>query len=400
MDAYKPQVRKKLTSWVIWGLVTFAAVISFLVYMKSYGGSQDATDSRKVLVEQADIKLVVGARIKFVPKQSGLLTNTIGGTLVEVMVVPGSKVKKGDPLLRLVNGDYEQQLINAVSEYAAAEADNIGIVMQSQDDILLRQAEVTRAQKTLEVVNIQFEGERKLSELGITSKIMLRKLEAERDKQVAENIYVSERLKNALPAAAARIEASKLKLDVLRQRRDRLQQTVDGLVLRAPFDGVVASVESQIGKLLTPGAKGAEIITNELNMEIDIAEQDAELVKAGLRITALRKGKVIEGVITSVAPSSESGTVKATATLAKLMGDLRSNTVLNGEIIIGTLPNVLYVETDGAEIEGKKESVSIHRNGEEIKSDVVFGRRSGQKVLILSGAENGDYIILPESSVR
>lgn len=400
MDAHKPQPKNK--SLLYYGAAISALIIALVALYFGMRGSDKGTGEQiELIVKQGDVQETVGARIKLVPRQSGLLTTVVGGTITEVIAVPGAKVKKGDPLLKLTNADYERQLINAVSEYAAAEADHIGIKMQSQDDVLLRQADLTRAQKTLEVTNIQLDSERKLAEKGITSQIMVRKLEAERAKQNAENIYATGRLKNALPAAHARIEASRLKLEVLRQRRDSLQAVVDGLVLKAPFDGTVATIESQMGKLLSPGAKGAEVITDELDMQVDVAEQDAGQLKPGLIITATRNGKLIEGVLTSIAPRADAGTVKATASISKSSSDLRSDTIINGEIHIGNVSNALYIETDNNNIEGIKTVVVVRRNGKESNVEATFGKRTGSRILVMAGLENNDAIIgLPELEVQ
>jgi HlyD family secretion protein len=140
--------------------------------------------------------------------------------------------------------------------------------------------------------------------------------EAERGRHLKERGFISaEGLDQKISAAkVARVgcEVAHSQVDQSHSRIDAASAGLERLVLRAPFDGIVADVSGELGEFATPSPPGIptppaiDLIDDRcLFVSAPIDEVDAANIKAGQfsRITLdAIKGKTFEGRVKRVAP--------------------------------------------------------------------------------------------------
>jgi HlyD family secretion protein len=242
--------------------------------------------------------------------------NTAGpARIVEIAVVEGQQVKKGQLLARLESVQPEAEvaaqraaLSSAEAESAAAEAS----LRAADENLATAQAGIDRAKAELERARLLFERARQLYEEKLISRqefdqrkadfeafsAALREAEARRSQAEAQRAQLA----SQLAAAQKRVALASANL---RRAADLLQRTF----AISPIDGVVTNLPVRVGETVVPGIQNspASLIMTIADMslitaEVKVDETDIVNVKLGqqadVTIDAIPekafKGRVIE----------------------------------------------------------------------------------------------------------
>lgn len=205
------------------------------------------------------------------------LSMSIGGVVDRLLVDEGDQVEKGQLLLELWNRDHRANVSQAVNAYSA------------------RQHE--RQQACLLADFNQREAERKQA-------LLKRKLTSE------------ETVDNAVTAAKSQRKACEMARDqegVAKAHLELQQALLEQTQLLAPFDGIVAEVNGEVGEYVTPSPPGIPtppaidlIDYSCLYVTAPIDEIDASQVRVGLPVQVTLdayRGRKLQGEVIRVAPS-------------------------------------------------------------------------------------------------
>lgn len=181
------------------------------------------------------------------------LTPAIGGRIATMNVRKADRVKAGQVLLTLWNDDLQAEVRLARSEAVAAEAAVREACLQA--DLAEKQA--------------------------------LRQSELRRSRATSESAYDEARTTARTRRAAC--EAAVAKQAVSKARVEAASATLERTVLIAPFDGIVAEVNGEVGEYLTPSPPGIAtlpavdlISMDSLYVTAPIDEIDAAQIRAGM----------------------------------------------------------------------------------------------------------------------
>jgi HlyD family secretion protein len=221
--------------------------------------------------------------------------NTVGpARIVEIAVVEGQRVKKGQLLARLESVQPEAEvaaqraaLSSAEAESAAAEAS----LRAADENLLTAQASIERAKAEMERARLFFERARQLHEERLISQqefdqrradfeaysAAVREAEARRKQAEAQRAQLA----SQLAAAQKRVAAAAANL---RRAADVLQRTY----AISPIDGVVTNLPVRVGETVVPGIQNspASLIMTIADMslitaEVKVDETDIVNVKLG-----------------------------------------------------------------------------------------------------------------------
>ena len=143
-----------------------------------------------------------------------------GGQVARLNVAEGSRVKKDQILLEIWNDDLRAQLALAEAELIAAKA-------RAKEACLLAEGAEREARRQ--------------------AGLQRRKLVAEETADIAETNARSKR---------AACEAAQSSIEVSRARVAVAQSTLRRTIIRAPFTGVVAELNAELGEFITPSPTG------------------------------------------------------------------------------------------------------------------------------------------------
>ncbi len=304
-------------------------------------------------------------------RRSGIAPST-GGTISGLYVKDGDIVETDQLLLELWNADYKAQLRLSNQDAAAAQSRS-------------RQSCVTSSvakRKADRLVRLQ-------------------------EKNVASEDAVEAAVGDAESAAAA-CEASKDAVKVKRAAVEIAQATLERTQLRAPFAGVIAEINGELGEYVTPSPVGVptpptvDLIDNScLYIKAPIDEVDAPEVRAGLKAWVTLdafKQRRFSGQVRRVAPyvldlEKQSRTVDVEA----VIDDPDMNVLLPGysadvEVIIDERQGVLYVPTVVV-LEDSSVYVIPEAGGLLEKRTIEAGLSNWEQTEIVHGLKEGDFVV-------
>lgn len=301
------------------------------------------------------------------------LSSPSGGQIARLMVKKGEHVKADQVLLELWNNDLQAQASLARQQLSAT---------QSQARQACLQAD-------------------------------LAKQEAERARQLQAKGFISveglDQRTTAARVASAGCEAARSQIEQSKSRIAAARAGLDRMVLRAPFDGIVADISGELGEYATPSPPGIptppaiDLIDDRcLYVSAPIDEVDAADIKAGQvsRITLdAIKGKTFDGRVKRVAPyvlelEKQARTVEVEVDFIESPSkeNLLVGYSADVEIIHTTHRNVLRIPTQTL-LEGKK--VLLYKaDGVLEERSVTIGLANWEQTEITSGLAEGDLIVL------
>ena len=261
----------KLINYSLGGVILIGALILYL------GGSKPVkvitTPVERGLVQDTVANTRAGT-IKACNRAG--ISPSMGGQIASLPVKVGDAVKPGQVLMELWNEDRLAEVSLATREARAADA------------------RATQACVMADVAKRDAQRLRKLSKKGLASEDVIDKAEGEALAQKA-----------ACNATKASSEVSLARLDVAKALLDRTRLT-------APFAGIVAEINGEVGEFVTPSPVGVPtppaidlVDINCLYVSAPIDEVDAPAIRVGMpakiSLDAFSK-KIFDGAVKRVAP--------------------------------------------------------------------------------------------------
>ena len=289
--------RKKWGRKRIMTIVAVAGVVGLAAasYYFTAGKSRLNVDSERITISEVKN----GAFQEFIPVNGVVLPVTTiyldaleGGRVEEKFVEDGAVMKKGEPILRLSNTDLELSLVNQetsvynlltqmqISQNAARQ-NTINKLNQMTDvESALKEAErVYKLNKHLyeqKVIGLQ---EFKQSENNYQYQLEKKKLTSQILKQ--DSVSAGQEANQAMQSYARTQNA----LAVMRKK-------VGDLVVRAPVDGQLTSLDAEIGQSKNKGERLGQIdVLSGFKVRVDIDEHYISRIYTGLGGTFTFAGK-------------------------------------------------------------------------------------------------------------
>jgi multidrug efflux pump subunit AcrA (membrane-fusion protein) len=178
------------------------------------------------------------------------------------------------------------------------------------------------------------------------------------------------------------------------------QQNLADTTLRAPFAGVIVSVDAAKGDEASTGTTIASIITPQKIATITLNEIDTAKVVVGQKATLSFDAIPDLSLTGSVAEldtvgSATQGVVSYDATIAFDVQDerIKPGMSVSVDIIIESKPNVLLISLSAVKTSGDKSYVEILVNNEPQTKTIETGSSNDTEVEIVSGLSEGDEVI-------
>ncbi len=299
------------------------------------------------------------------------LSPALGGQIANLPVVDGSRVAQGDLLLELWNDDLKAQLVTARTEALAAEA-------RAREACITSEVARTEAART---------------------EILLR------DRLIAQED--AERVTGRAESSAAACTAMQASAEVSRTQIAVLEAQLERTQLFAPFPGVVAEINGEVGEFVTPSPVGVPtpptvdlIDSSCLYISAPIDEIDAPLIRPGMpaliHLDAF-SDRSFPGHVRRVAPyvldlEKQARTVEIEAEFDDPEEGLLPGYSADVEVILELRDNVLRIPTtvlrDGTHVFVFDSATSVVSERE-----IVTGISNWEFTEVLSGLSEGDSVV-------
>jgi HlyD family secretion protein len=271
---------------IILGITALVALIAGVIYTGS-GKSKLNQDRERITISQ----VTKGPFQEFIPVNGVVMPiSTIyidasdGGRVEEKYVEDGTMMKKGDPIMKLSNSDLELSLANQETSVFQAQAEF------ELSKATAQQNTVTKRNQMADVDIAFKEAERIYS---VDKRLIAKNAIGSQEFKTAENNYNYNLEKKQLNEEILREDSTSTKEQLQQQQASyaRMQnalqlmrQKVSDLVIRAPIDGQLTSMDVEIGQNKNKGDQLGEIdVLTSYKVRVDIDEHYISRVFNGLR---------------------------------------------------------------------------------------------------------------------
>ena len=388
--------KRILTLVAIFGIVSLAAAS----YYFTSGKSRLNVDTERITiseVKKGPFQETIPVNGIVLPITSIYLDAVEGGRVEEKYVDDGAIMKKGEPILRLSNTDLELSLVNQetsvynlltqmqISQNAARQ-NTIGKLNQGTDvESLLREAErVYKLNKQLyeqKAIGLQ---EFKQSENNYNYQLEKKKLSEQILKQ--DSISVRQELNQARQS----YERTQNALDVMRKK-------VGDLIVRAPVDGQLTSLDAEIGQLKNKTERLGQIdVLSGFKVRVDIDEHYISRIITGLRGSFTFANKDYQLVVKKVYTQVTNGRFQVDMEFdGEVPQGIRRGQTLQIRLAFSDEVEAVQVAKGGFyQQTGGNWIFKVADNGKiAYKVDIQLGRQNPDYYEVLEGLQPGDKVV-------
>jgi HlyD family secretion protein len=391
--------------WSTKRILTYSGILAIvLLIVASYyftsGKSRLNVDTERITVSE----IKKGPFKEFIPVNGIVLPITTiyldaieGGRVEEKYVDDGALMKKGQPILRLSNTDLELSLVNQETSVFnlltqmqisrnAAQQNTVGKLTQFTDaDNALKEAErIYRLDKRLYEQKAIGSQEFKKAENDYNYQLQKRKL--------AQNLLKQDSA------------STKLELDQARQSYERTQNAlqvmrkkVGDLIVRAPVDGQLTSLDAEIGQSKNKGERLGQIdVLSGFKVRVDIDEHYISRVFNDLVGDFTLADKTYKLKIKKVYTQVTNGRFQVDMEFVDEVpkGIRRGQTLQIGLALSDETQAVLVPKGGFFQQTGGNWIFKVSENGNTAyKVDIQLGRQNPDYYEVLSGLKPGDKVI-------
>ncbi len=321
------------------------------------------------------------------------------GKVVAVGVDIGSRVQRGQMLVRLDDAELKLRVEQAAAQLEQAKA----AVKQAEEKIGLRPgqpfdpnrvAEVVAAKVTFDLAEKNLHRAEKLVESGDVSREFYDEQRARRDQLKEQyDVALAQARQNYAAVEVARTNVASVGSQLALARKNLSYANIP-----APIDGYVSERTADVGEYVSPQQKVATIVrTNPLRMRIDIPEQAIPEVRVGQSVsvtTSAWPDKNFAGRIARIAPNvtASSRTLTVEAEIENSSGALKPGQFATVRILQERSEPAVLIPARSVVTEAGVSRVYVLKNGHAEQRLVQTGQTEGDLIEVKSGVAADEQV--------
>jgi len=394
----KKRFNTKSIATLIGGLALLALIV--FVLMSSTGGSKLNVEKERISIADA----TQGVFQENIPVNGIVLPITTiyldaleGGRVEEKFVEDGAIMKKGDPILRLSNTDLELSLVNQETQVY-----NLLTQMQISQNAA-RQNTINRVTQFTDVENNLIEAKRVFD---LNKRLYAKDAIARQDLIQSENDYNYQKERMALSkqilaqdSISVNIESGQARNSYKRTQNalELMRRKVADLVVRAPVDGQLTSLDAEIGQSKNKGERLGQIdVLSGFKVRADIDEHYISRIYTGQKGNFNYNGERYSLEIKKVYTQVTGGRFQVDMQFEKeAVSGIRRGQTLQIRLALSDEKQALLIPKGGFfQKTGGNWIFKVSEDGKTAyRVDITLGSQNTEYYEVLSGLEPGDKII-------
>lgn len=381
------------------GITAIVGLIASSVYFTS-GKSKLNVDTERITIGEiktAAFHEFITLNGVVLPESTIYLDAMEGGRVEEKFVEDGTMMTKGQPILRLSNTDLELQLANQETQVF-----NVLTQMQISKNNA-EQNSINRQNQDAEVDNALKEAERLYV---LNKKLHEQKVIGLQEFQSSKNLFDYQLRRKKLTEQIMKTDATSMKqqVDQMGESYQQMKRTlalmrkkVGDLIVRAPVDGQLTSLDAEIGENKNKGQRLGQIdVMSGYKLRVDIDEHYISRVFAGLLGNCDVAGKTYQLKIKKVYTQVTNGRFQVDMEFAgKVPEGIRRGQTLQVRLALSEETQAILLPKGGFyQQTGGNWIFKLNENGTvAYKVDIQLGRQNPDYYEVLSGLKPGDKVV-------
>jgi HlyD family secretion protein len=389
--------------WILWAAGAVAAV----VLLASFGSRDDAVPIVTATVTRGNIRSVISTNGKVEPISNFEAHAPIGTTVKRVYVKEGDHARKGQILVELDAANAQSQAAQALAQIKASEADVSAIEHGgTQEEVITLQAQLVKAKADLDSAQRNLDALQHLQQTGAASPGEVQAAQARLTAAEAQVKMLES--KQSGRYSSPEISSVQAKRSQAESAYSAVQDILQQLVIRAPFNGIVYSLPVKQGNYVNPG---------------DLVLQEADLSKVLVRayvdepdVARLAPNQKVEITWDAIPGRTWAGTVSGIPASVKLHGtrnvgeatcivpnqDLKLLPNVNVGVTIVTAQDtgVLTIPREALRLDGGKPYVYVVNNNQLARRTVETSISNLTQAEITGGVPEGAKVALGSTNSK
>ena len=378
------------------------ALVAFIIYLTFFSDKRSKlnVDADKITI--SDVKegnfdefIIVQGAVQ--PLKTIRLDAIVGGYVTQKLVEGGTKVGRGDIILRLEN---QQLKLN----FLQSETEANRLVNDLQNTRQRLRVEKFTLRKTLAELDFQidqakdaFERNKKLIKDNVISEAEFQKSKREYERQVNQRNIEVESQKYQEENSNLQIKQLEGTLQRTQKNVDLWRETLENLVVKAPVSGLLSSIDVEVGSNISQGQNIGQIDDLDgFKMRSDIDEHYISRIFPGLRGSFEFNGKSHEIEIIKVYPEVKNGRFAVDMTFTGNSPDgIRRGQSSPVRLELGKAEKAVLIPVGGffSDTGGNWIYVVDASGKKAVKRNISLGRKNPEYFEVLSGLKSGEKVI-------
>lgn len=305
--------RKGIRKQHIW--IAAGILVVILVFIQLFFGDR----SRKLNVEQDKVAIAEVIADKYQdyisvngtvePIKTVYLDAVESGRVEDILIEEGTRVKKGDVILRLSNYNLLLDISSNEADVSRAVNDLKTARINLENQNLQTRSTILQLQYSLKRIERQYNNNQKLFGQALVSREDFEysreqyeetrlQLELQRQKYVRDSVYTR-----------TRTQADEESIDRMQQNLNLTRRRMDDLNIKAPVDGELATLNPEVGEVIAYGNRiGTVNILDSYKMRVLIDEHYITRITRNLPGEFDFAGRKNDLTITKIYPEVSNGT--------------------------------------------------------------------------------------------
>lgn len=301
----KTWTTKRIITWSVIGGITVLIISSILL---GSGKSRLNVDLERIIIS----KIKNGAFTEFIPVNGIVLPQTTiyldateGGRVDSLYVEDGALMQKGDPILKLVNTDLELDLSNRETAVFQVLTEMQNTRNQAQQHTIAQLNMMAEVDNALAEAKRIYNVNKKLYDDNVIPLQELKSTENAYNFQVKRKSLSEQTLAQDSISTKQQLAQMKESYTRMQGALKLMRRKVGDLIVRAPVDGQLTSLDAEVGQSKNKGERLGQIdVVGGFKVRADIDEHYISRIYIGLKgeftFTDSRYSLVIKKVYTQV----------------------------------------------------------------------------------------------------
>lgn len=384
-----------------WYIAVAAALAALLVWIVL------GTTANTTTVDASDITISDVTRGKFddyvrlngqvLPIQVVQISPEEGGIVREKVVEEGTRVRKGDVILRLSNSNLDLQILNAEAELAEKQNLLRNTQVAMQQDRLNNRTEQATLDTDCDRKRRAYEQNARLYKERLISKEVY--LQSREDYKLArrKQSLISQRLKQDSLYRHVQMAQMEDNLDNMRKNVLLVRDRKNKLEVRSAIDGELGLLDVELGQNIAAGQNIGQINDlSDFKVQAQIDEHYIDRVRPGLSASFSRDGKTYLLRVRKVYPEVRNGTFRTDFVfVGERPAQMRSGQTFYVELALGKsqqatlIPRGTFFQTTG----GNWIFVLDKSGRKAYRRNISIARQNPQYYEVTDGLEPGERVI-------
>lgn len=384
-----------------WYIAAAAALAALLVWIVL------GTTANTMTIDASDITISDVTRGKFddyvrlngqvLPIQVVQISPEEGGIVREKVMEEGTRVRKGDVILRLSNSNLDLQILNAEAELAEKQNLLRNTQVAMQQDRLNNRTEQATLDTDCDRKRRAYEQNARLYKERLISKEVY--LQSREDYNLArrKQSLISQRLKQDSLYRHVQMAQMEDNLDNMRKNVLLVRDRKNKLEVRSAIDGELGLLDVELGQNIAAGQNIGQINDlSDFKVQAQIDEHYIDRVRPGLSASFSRDGKTYLLRVRKVYPEVRNGTFRTDFVfVGERPAQMRSGQTFYVELALGKsqqatlIPRGTFFQTTG----GNWIFVLDKSGRKAYRRNISIARQNPQYYEVTDGLEPGERVI-------